>query len=463
MTERSATPSDPTRDVSKPGPRYEKWLILAILALALALRLGHACTAVVTPASDFLGYEKRALHWLEDGEFGWPNSRAYRTPGYPAFLAVLFWSGIPARFAHAGIGVVSVLLLYWWVRKRTARIAPAAIAALLLACSPTAIVYTSLSATENLATPLALAAMLLASSTRIMAQAGAGIVSTALVLVRPAGVLLVPGLLLASVLAGRRNWGRSLVLLIAFGASLAPWFWYTHRSGLGITLSTAGPVNLWMGNGPHARDGGYHRKCQDAPTRDEAASAAYYKERAIDWVRENPGRYLRLVGVRLARLMGFRPDIWAVYYYFANETTDAAMRHRLLKQPVDDAVRVEARRQQQEAELILVRFRYLSRPLLMAGLLLALVALRRHAWLTLPYGSYILGIAATFVAERFRELTNPLECALIALLLSDVLVGTRTLPGNRLAKAVVLGLTVLASSIVVRKEWDVPFYRLVVN
>jgi hypothetical protein len=65
---------------------------LTVGALSLALRAAWAAHAHVIPVSDFATYDALGWQLVTNGEL--PAS-AYRTPGYPAFLAAVY-----AVFGH---------------------------------------------------------------------------------------------------------------------------------------------------------------------------------------------------------------------------------------------------------------------------------------------------------------------------------------------------------------------------
>lgn len=129
-----------------------------VFLLSLALRLTWAGFAHVTPVSDFRGYDGLAVRWLMTGGFGSPGWLAYRTPGYPGFLAGVYfifghhWGA--AAFMQAILGAVSSALVVG-LAGRIVSPRTSLIAGLLHALSPTSLAYVPVLASENLAVPLA--------------------------------------------------------------------------------------------------------------------------------------------------------------------------------------------------------------------------------------------------------------------------------------------------------------------
>jgi hypothetical protein len=63
--------------------------LLLIVALALSLRLAWMWYAQPVPVSDFAEYAEWASALLQHHQYGYPQPTAYRSPGYPFFLAGL--------------------------------------------------------------------------------------------------------------------------------------------------------------------------------------------------------------------------------------------------------------------------------------------------------------------------------------------------------------------------------------
>jgi 4-amino-4-deoxy-L-arabinose transferase-like glycosyltransferase len=436
---------------------------LAAGALSLGLRLAWALHAHVTPIADFASYDAIAWRWLATGHYG---SSAHRTPGYPAFLAAVY-AGAGHSWGAAGLaqavlgGLTSslvVLLAAYVVSLRGALVA-----GLLHAFSPTAVAYVPVLASENLAAPLVVGALLcLAASrhnraTRWWALVASGFLLGLHLLVRPAGVYFVPGFLLVAAFMHKGRGASVLapVLLVSvLVLTLAPWLVRNHLIGLGATtLATAGGMDLWMGNNELAQSGGDCPEARDALVLTglgERDRDAAYRSAAVTWMRRHPRRYLSLCVRRASRLLGTEADAWAAKYLTPSRQNDLAMAavYRAYDSGASASPELEGRgRAVQKRNLILLTgWRIIVAPLALFALVLSLIHWRRYGLVAAPSLSYLLGLSLTFAKPRFRELSDPLLFIPLAALLCDMLVGTAELgvrPSRRVKAAVGAALVVV--------------------
>lgn len=416
------------------------WLIAA---LSITIRLPWTLLAEVTPVSDFAGYDSLATHWLDTGDFGFPNGRAYRTPGYPGFLAALYaifghdWR--VAQVCQAFLGAYSsaaiVLLASRMYSPRTA-----GLAGLLHAVWPTTLAYTAVLASENLGIPLLLTSLLALGqespslASRLSATASAGVAFGLMVLARPAGVFFLPALALLAFfefVSGRKRMIPLLAFLVAAGLVLAPWLVRNERLGLGVpTLSTSGGINLWMGNSPSARtggfDGGYAAARHAGFPVNEAERDHSLRAAATAWIRSHPLGYLDLCRVRATRLVGLPIDSSAAMVLLPTAEVDAVLNRRRQSE-LDASTLLKVRRLQSLSELALFGLRVIAAPLMLLSLVLGVRQWKRYGPVLLPVFTYGAGIAATFMDERLREMWTPLFLVLLAPLLSDLLFNTNVL------------------------------------
>ncbi len=255
---------------------------------------------------------------------------ALRTPGYPLFLAAcraLFGDRtLMVRLVQAGLGVVSV----WLVYRLSTRVAAdkantrlwttPLVAAALTAIDPYLVATAVFLLSEALFVPLMLASLWgLAAlwqqgdqkpSRWSWAQAlGTGFASGAAVLVRPSWVLFIPAMLFAWVIGSgreRRKGALRGALLVVIGVIIvmAPW-WVRNARIYGRFVPTA----IWMGASlydglnPHATgasDMTFLAETEFWPL-DEETQDALLRQRAWEFVREQPRRALWLAVVKLAR------------------------------------------------------------------------------------------------------------------------------------------------------------------
>ncbi len=424
-----------------------KTLLFALLVflVSLAIRLAWVGFAHVTPVSDFQVYDQLARRWLETGAFSPGPLRAYSGPGYPAFLALIYAVSGPDHVVATVVqAVLAALTSGMLVLLASFVLSPraSALAGLLHSVWPTALAYVAVLASENLAAPLVVAGCLTVSAARTLAGwrrdvvcAGAGVLGGLLLLVRPAGLFLMPALV---VLAAHGRQGRrwrvvsAVAFVLGVGAVLAPWVVRNQAIGLGFTpLPTNGGHNLWLGNNPDAVHGGYCPAAQVFPRVGEKEDDARYRAAALAWIVSHPGRYAALCGTRALRLLGTVPDHWATDYYRPTAEHDELCRAVLgrsdaAKPPVPQAAHrlaeLEGANQAFEE-----RVRTVVVPLMLLAAGLALRRLRDFSVILIPAGTYLAGLALTFAQPRFRQLSDPLLLIPLAALLADLLFGTQEL------------------------------------
>ena len=438
---------------------------LAAGALSLGLRLAWALHAHVTPIGDFASYDAIAWRWLTTGHYG---SSAYRTPGYPAFLAAVY-AALGHSWRAAGLvqavlgGLTSALVVLLAAQVVSPR--GALTAGLLYVFSPTAIAYVPVLASENLAAPLAVGALLCLGAsrrnrgTRWWALVASGFLLGLHLLVRPAGAYFVPGFLLIATCAHK---GRSasvrapVVLVCVLVLTLAPWLIRNHLIGLGATtLATAGGSDLWMGNNDFAQSGGDCPEARDALVLtglSERDTDAAFRSAAVAWARTHPRRYVSLCVTRAARLLGTEADSWAAKYLAPTRENDLAMAavYQAYESGVSASPELEAGglAAQKRNVIILTGWRIVVAPLTVFALILSLAHWRRYSLVLAPGLSYLVGLSLTFAKPRFRELSDPLLLIPLAALISDMLLGTAELgsrPSRRVKAAVGIALIVVVA------------------
>ena len=327
-----------------------RWVVVGAVVAGFALRVSWAWWATRTPLGEndpvlYLGLAER----FADGQgyvgpTGSPT--AYYPPGYPVTLGGLFWlasaigvdgsrtalaSGLNVVLGTATVALLALLasrLLGWRV---------AAIVAVVAACFPTLIGYSSLALSEPLFIFLVVLALVLAlwkpigtSGAAWARLAGASVALGLALLVRPVGALLVAALLVGLILAvgWRRAAAMGAMVVGIVALLLVPW---AVRNALvadaGLTLSTNTGDNLCIGNNPDAGGTftipGY---CfDDLPDQDgpadvaEVTRARVTQERAIDWITSDPLAQPRLLLLRTAATFQHGHDFrWGSQSYGAD-------------------------------------------------------------------------------------------------------------------------------------------------
>ena len=248
------------------------WAALVIIvALAAAWRMTSFYNARPLPGGgDAVEYDIIATTLLERGEFrtpahGLPHGEyAVRTPGYPAFLAAVYWAGergFGSRFAllrpaQLALDLGTLLLVFALARRLLGRRA-ALVAALLYAAYPGFWWAASVAYTETLTTFLWAAAVLILTvgfeRRRARAFLAAGVILGGAALVRPTGqafaLFLLGALVWVYGIRDRRWLWHFLAFTVAFLAVTAPWavrnYRIFHRP---VGISSFGGLNFWAGN-----------------------------------------------------------------------------------------------------------------------------------------------------------------------------------------------------------------------
>lgn len=463
-------------------------IAILIFLLSLVLRIAWAAFAHITPIIDSREYDTLAVRWLSTGNFGTEGRLAYRSPGYPGFLAAVYavfghsWKAVAIIQAFLG-AMTSGLLVLLAAHVLSPR--GSAIAGLLHALSPPAIVYVPIIASENLALPLLIVGLLCLaiadaqSAPRVYAaMAGSGAALGLLLLVRPAAVFFLPACLLLAAYSPRNRVWRlrpPLILLCMTLLLLAPWLVRNYVVGLGpLTLSTTGGMNAWMGNNDATTRG---RFCGPALAAlslgdlSERERDAVYGAAALAWIRDHPRRYLALCRTRAIRLLGAVPDPWARRYLAPTRENNSAILAASRRgkggteaSPPTPSPNLAARwRAARERNTVFLGFlRSLVAPLTLLALILSFRRWRTYAIVVLPALCYLGALSLVYAVTRFRQLSDPLLFVPLAGLLSDLLFGSTEL-GTRPSRGLKLGaavLVVIASVVLHATGLAMIWYRL---
>lgn len=246
------------------------------LLLVGAVALIHATLFIVYQQpdwdvawSDQGGYKQLGAAMARSGgEFTrFPDSPVFipeviRTPGYPAFVAVIYRlfgvNTLPVAIAQAFV-FVGICLIVYALTRRLAGERAATLAAFMTALFPPLPYYGALVLTEVWTTLVLMAAML--ACLRAVQQGRrrdfmlAGLLFSAATIVRPAFVLLPFGLAIAMPLfvpaeRSRRRIGNWAALALVAAITMVPWFTYNYVYLGRFTLSPAGGIGrgLWEGS-----------------------------------------------------------------------------------------------------------------------------------------------------------------------------------------------------------------------
>jgi len=283
-----------------------KWALTAVLVVSLGVRLsvGARQSNHFEVLPDQLEYLQIAQNLLAGKGLEFFDSRfgqtvwAFRTPGYPLFVAACGGSICVVRIAQAIVDTSTVLAIYLLARKWLSR-PGAVLAAAIVGINPLLIYLSTLVLSETLCISL------ICWGTYLLVRGGrgwiGGMVLLALsVLVRPSGLLL-PALL-AGVSGG--GWraiaaaGVTLLALLPWAVRnqmvLHHWVWTTTDSG----------ITLYDGFHPGANGASDQNFVRDMPQlqgMDEFQRNAELRRLAGQFIAQNPAEALRLAVVKIGR------------------------------------------------------------------------------------------------------------------------------------------------------------------
>jgi 4-amino-4-deoxy-L-arabinose transferase-like glycosyltransferase len=282
--------------------------IKIILILALLVRVIWACLIPVDPVSDSFLYNEFAKSIASGNGYAYPSGEitVYWPVGTSAIYAILFKlfgvSFVPIVVFNVLIGLLIVWLTYEIAQhhfgKNTAQIA-----ALLVACWPILIQFTTILASELIFILFVLAAIYIWGTKKLSPVIRAviwGALICAATYVRPTALPLLAILPALDWLAEGKFKACVLSFFVAaITAALlfAPWVYRNlQQFGEPVLVSANGGVNLWMGNNPES-NGGYN-ELPNLQFKNEVVRDQYFKGVAIKFIKDNPQGYLKLAALR---------------------------------------------------------------------------------------------------------------------------------------------------------------------
>ena len=319
-------------------------VIVAVLAAALALRLAFVLAAPFDlPGKSgphaLLFPDEREYHAIARNIMDAQvirdarGRRASRAPGYPLFLAATYavfgFRPLAARAVQACLGAAACIALMVLARRVFGEPA-GTICGLMAAVYPFLIAYTALLLSETLFSLLLILGVLAldrawrstvetAEKPRAEWRAAvtAGVFLGLAVLVR-SSLLLFPLFCAPFWLLAARRRHRALALGASAGGVMriiqVPWVWRNYRVfGRFIPTTLQVGESLYEANGPGA-DGGPRMDRIDwvaerggAPM-SEFDNNAFFRAKAVKWIRERPAEFVRLAFIKLARFWNPVPN-----------------------------------------------------------------------------------------------------------------------------------------------------------
>jgi len=428
-----------------PWRRYAAVFLLGLLLRIPALLLVIADPARAVPPGDAPGYLQLAINLLGYGVFSQGTGTpylpdAFRTPGYPFFLALVFGTAGTSVIAvvaaqsilHALTGVMVLRL----GEKEFGSIRVGVIGALIWLVAPVPSIFAGILLSEIVFTSLFLLLLWCLSAPSLWRAAIGGAVLGGGILVRPIAVLLWPALLPS--LCWGSNGRRALVKCALFSATLAavvaPWIYRNVLAFGKPTLAAVQGYNLLyynaagyiamrdglnLGEARTVVDEHYHNYLQEENLHpatmmeeSEAMSAAAARILAADPIRS-------IIFNGWNSLNGFRPG---VSYFFMFIAPDSMTPDDTIAGELSPAASHLDRPEILLTTVLLSAF-YGMLFLLAAAGLIRLIWTRSWkilVWLGLPCAvlMYAPGLSSN---ARFRIPVEPFLCLLAAVALSDLL------------------------------------------
>lgn len=243
---------------------------------------------------------------------------AYRAPGYPFFLSLVYQlcghtvAVVPWIQLVLGVGIA--WLSHGVARKLGVSEAGARLMGVLLVVFPGMLLYTNLLLSELLFVLLLMAGLFqILSARRRWVLSGGGVLGLA-ILTRPVGVMVIPVLLIywltssASKPKAIQRWSLVLVgCLVVCG----PWMMRNDELMDKFTLTTSGGVNFYIGNHEGATFG-YQSPdpalfALDDPSREIYHDSLGY---ALGWenIKNSPGAFVKRAVAKMVYLFAFDAD-----------------------------------------------------------------------------------------------------------------------------------------------------------
>ena len=305
-------------------------LLTIILLAALSVRLGWSLSRPTTDAAidqlpDQREYLDIASSLLHGDGFSFTDPRfnariyAYRTPGYPTFVAACLANVTVVRIVQSILDTSTILAAFLLARRwLTPR--ESLIAALFVAFNPFLVYFSALILTETLFTTMLAWGLVLITSTRLRFWLAGGAILALCVLVRP-GALAMP--IIIAILAAitnrrsdpayQRKWplpvGATMLLFML--VTLAPWAYRNSRVvGASIWTTSNAGITAYDGFNPDATgasDQSFIRSMPQLRRMTETERNEYLANAASEFRRQYPRRAMELALTKIARTWSPRP------------------------------------------------------------------------------------------------------------------------------------------------------------
>lgn len=295
-------------------PSWMGWGVGGALIMGLALRVLWALLVPVDPVSDSAIYDEFARSMAGGSGFAFADGKltAFWAVGTSALYSVFYRVFGPGFGSIVALNVALGVGMIWLTFALTARHAShraGVIAAWLVACWPALIQFTTVLASELLFGVLLLATLWVWGKTSWPTHRRGAVWAALLcaaVYVRPTAsplFVLLPALQWWKDRDTRSALITLLVAAMTAAALFAPWVWRNQQVfGSFVLVSTNFGPNFWMGNNPKS-DGGYMPMPETGLT-NEVDVEKHLKQEALQFIRQNPGAYMKLCAKRFVTTYG---------------------------------------------------------------------------------------------------------------------------------------------------------------
>jgi len=246
------------------------------------------------------------------------NPTAYRPPGYPFLLTIAaYFGGEIQTFRVLNFVMLSASLVLVFVLARKQGGFPAGvISVILVLCYPVVFYTASTVYPQTMAALLMLTVIWLYFKEDVLTAERAlaiGILTGLLLLTAPAFVFFLLFLCVCVLLEQGGSVGaKVLVLLLATVLVMSPWFVRNYRTfNSFVFVSTNSGVNLLLGNSEDTTpNAGVNvditKYAKEASGLNEVARNRYYTAEALKYVKNNPGRAVRLYLFKFLNYFNYR-------------------------------------------------------------------------------------------------------------------------------------------------------------
>jgi len=313
----------------------EEWKVLVLIfGISLVIRLFYVILFPTVVIGDATAYDGLAIGLIEGKGYGGGTS-SYWPPGQPFFLAAIYslfgYNPQIACIFQAFVSSLTCIVIYF-LGKTVLNKKIGIISGFIAAVYPTFIIFSGLLLTETIF--IFLLSLSILYLLKVYEQASlknllmAGVPLGLAMLVRPIILGFIPFILFWLLLSSKdskerkKNLMNFIAIFVIIMVVVSPWAvrnYNVHHKF--VPVSTNGGVNFWMGNNPDAT-GRMLKKDNQAMlwtiknmTDDEVAREKLFYKKGLEFIKENPSKFLVLGAKKFAYFWGFILPFFTSYLY----------------------------------------------------------------------------------------------------------------------------------------------------